>query len=438
MLSKGDVIRQSLAATRAKRKHQTCHVYELKVLKRSLSALIIEQLQQLFLEGKWFYNHILAHPDVFTVDDRVKKVTVKVGDYFETRSLKHLSSQMKQGIVARIHASLKSLATKKKNGEKVGQLKFIRSFRAIPLKQYGNTYRLEQNGSYVKLQRFKPMLKLKGFTQIPRNVEFANAVFIKKHGDYFLKVTVFEPKSPVLPPFKAIGIDCGIKTQLAFSNGILVAYELPEKEKRKLRHLYKKFSRKRKGSHNWHKALRKIEKQFAHLTNIKADIRNKIVSYLKKEYQIVCFQQENLKIWQRIYGKQLLDTSLGGILSALKERVFLPSEVDRFYPSTQLCCACSHQQKLARSDRTYVCPACGLFLDRDVNAAKNVVAEGLFSLFDDCYASPLGSGRPEFTPVEIETSTETASMLFSFNTIPYVRASLIVESGIEALSLITG
>ena len=92
-------------------------------------------LRQLFLDAKWFYNWVVSQSDVFHVDMKVRKVPVKVGDLFEERPLRCLSSQMKKGVATRVGRSVNALATKKRTGQKVRRLKFKRSVMAIPLKQ---------------------------------------------------------------------------------------------------------------------------------------------------------------------------------------------------------------------------------------------------------------------------------------------------------------
>ena len=80
-------------------------------------------------------------------------------------------------------------------------------------------------------------------------------------------------------------------------------------------------------------------------------------------------------------GKATLDNGYGMFLTMLERKltnmgkVFL--KVDKWFPSSQLCCCCGHKQKLSLSDRVFVCPECGLKIDRDLNAAINIKNEGL-------------------------------------------------------------
>lgn len=156
------------------------------------------------------------------------------------------------------------------------------------------------------------------------------------------------------------------------------------------------------------------------MTNIKTDIRNKLVAYLKPHYQTVCFQDENIRAWERIWGRKMYDTALGGVIRILKERIHTPIEVDRFFASMQLCSRCGTHQSMSLADRTYACSTCGLLRDRDVNSAINILLEGL--------AHYGGTGRTDIN-MPVETSTTTVAMVKYFATIPYVTASRVVETG---------
>ncbi len=426
-------IRSSLKATREKRKHQKCRVFELKITKNKLSKTASTHMSRLFLEAKWFYNWILAQPDVFNVDTRIKNVPVKCGEKFEERPFHCLSSQMKQALLSRVHSSIRTLVALKAKGKKIGGLKFKRSVKAIPLKQHGITYKFTNNGKRFSCQLLKRPVRIRGYSQLPAGAELANAVLLKRGGDYYLKLTVFVNKKAAKETgrrvTRSIGVDPGIKYQIVFSNGIRVEYRVPVSKHRKLRRLYRKFSRKKKGSRNRYKAKLKLIREFQRLTNIKRDIINKLVAFTTAHYDIVCYQKENLKGWQRLWGARMLDTALGSFLKALSERAGTASEVDRFYPSTQLCSTpgCPHKQKMPLDARVYHCPICGSVLDRDYNASCNIEQEGLLPL--TAKMSILGEEHHRSHACGDLSSTLAQQMADYFNTIPRVFASQVNESG---------
>jgi Putative transposase DNA-binding domain. len=162
----------------------------------------------------------------------------------------------------------------------------------------------------------------------------------------------------------------------------------------------------------------KLDKEYEKGTNIKQDIKNKIVSILKDKYGTVCVQDESIKAWQRIWGKKILTTSIGGIISTLKKKVHTLIEVPKNFPSTKTCSKCGNIQEVALDERVYICKKCSNVMDRDHNSADTIEDEGLKSV---------GAVRIELTPVEIETNT--LMFLRYFNSIPYVKASSVKEAG---------
>uniref|UniRef100_A0A6H1ZK27 Putative transposase n=1 Tax=viral metagenome TaxID=1070528 RepID=A0A6H1ZK27_9ZZZZ len=418
MITKNETIKATLKATKAKRKTQTCRVYEIKIDKSHLNQATQEHLNRLFLEAKWFYNHILSQHKIFGMDDKVHEVPVKVKDIFEIRDLRCLSSQMRQGILSRTQDNIRGLSERKKKGYKIGKLKYKSEVQSIPLKQFGNTFKILDT-KYISIQGLNQKLKVIGLKQIPEGADIANGTLIHRNGDYYLSVTTYQKKvEQQAPAIGSIGIDFGLSKQLMYSNGTSIQYSIPISPK--LRKLARRLSKQKLHSKNWNKTRTKLNKEYEKTTNIKQDIKNKVVSFLKDKYGTVCFQDENIKAWQRIWGRKILSTSIGGIISTLKKKVHTPIEVNRMYPSTKTCSKCGNIQEIALDERVYVCKNenCGNIMDRDHNSGINIENEGL---------KQVGTVRIELTPVEIEANT--LMFLRYFNSIPYVKASSVYESG---------
>jgi putative transposase len=365
---------------------------------------------------------VLANGNVFEAGYKIDSVRVKAKDGFETREIRYLSSQMKQELIDRMRDNLRSLSRLKKKGHKVGALKFKSEINCIPLKQHAITYRILDK-HYVHIQGIKQRLKVRGIFQIPAKAELASALLIRKHGDYYLHVTTYQTKPSVekrkeaLEDERSVGIDLGIKNQLTLSNGIRINYEVPVTIQ--MKKLCKKLSRKKYHSHNWWKAKTRLDKPYAGTTRIKKDIQNKLVHEVTQQFRTICYQEDAIKAWQRIWGRRVLNTSLGGIISALEKKAHTPRRVNSFAPTTQKCSRCNARNQVTLADRSYACAYCGLVMDRDLNSAKNIEKEG--------------GGVPmvhrELTPAD----TLASALLEYFNSIPYVRASMVVETGSPAL-----
>jgi putative transposase len=415
MSDKSEAIKATLKATKTKRKTQTCRVYETKIDISHLNHATQEHLNRLFLEAKWLYNHVLSQQNIFEMDDKIHEVPVKVKDIFEIRDLRCLSSQMRQSIISRAQDNIAGLSELKKKGHKIGKLKYKSEVQSIPLKQFGNTFKI-LDSKYIAVQGIKQKLKVIGLKQIPEGADIANATLIHKNGNYYLSITTYQEKTEQVPAVESVGIDFGLSKQLTLSNGIAIQYTVPVSPK--LRRIARKLSNQELHSKNWNKTRIKLNKEYEKATNIKEDIKNKVVSYLKTKYGTVCFQDENIKAWQRIWGRKILTTSIGGIISTLKQKVHTPIEVNRMYPSTKTCSKCGNIQDIALDERVYVCKKCNNVMDRDHNSGINIENEGL---------KAVGAVRIELTPVEIESNT--LMFLRYFNSIPHIKASSVYESG---------
>jgi transposase len=396
-LAKKSRIKKTLQETKTRRASMTCKVIECKVDKSTVSKATVDCLDKLFLESKWLYNAILSSDNINDYDTKVTEVPVKVQDKFEDRALTNISSQMKQGIKARIFSSLSTLSALKAKGHKVGKLKFRSEVKCIPLKQHNNTFTILKQSKRIKIQGIKRPLKVNGLDQLPKVYEVGNANLIKTGNDFYVKITIFIPREIRNVPDKSIGIDFGCTTQLTLSNGEKIVYQVPVS--RRLRKLDQRLSRKIKNSKNRNKNLVLREKEYSNLTNKRKEIKNQIVSKLVKNYQNIIFQDESIESWKiNGHGKKVQFSAMGGIISALRSKAVTPIVVEKYYPSTQLCSRCGSRQKIGERIRTYLCPSCGITIDRDINAAINIEIEGL-------RIQKIPRESREFKPVEIKTSS---------------------------------
>lgn len=367
---------QTRKKTKIKRQSQTCKVFEIKIDNSHLSKNTIKHLNSLFVEAKWFYNYCLALDDVNEADTKAKLVPVKVENEFENRTFSALTAQMKQSIKTRLFNSMSSLKALKRKGHRIGKLKFKSLINSIPLKQYEKTFYLDKEKSRVRIQGMKNWMRANGLEQISDNVDIACSALVRKGDDFFLHITTFESRKEKEVPNSSIGIDFGCETQLAFSDGTKIKFQVPISQR--LRRLDRKIMRKsRKRSNNKRKDQLKRYKEYQHLTNKKRDIRHKVVSAITKNFKYVCFQDESIHEWSsRGHGKKIQNSAIGGIIADLKHKSHTPLEVDKFFPSTQLCPSCGERNKLELNDRVYECD-CGYVCDRDIKSALCIKVEGL-------------------------------------------------------------
>jgi transposase len=376
-MTKIEKIKQSLQQTREKRKSQICKVYELKFDKSKLSKEKLNFLNMLFVEAKWLYNYQLASNNIFEFSDKIKEVEVLNKDkQIEKKELKYLSSQMKQSLIKRIKQNIINLSKSKKKGNIIGRLKFKSRINSIPLKQFKHTYDIINNKT-IRLQGFKKHFKILGFNQTPINTEFANATLVRKCNNYYLKITCFLPKKEKVKTYKNIGLDFGIKDNIVDSKGNKYNFQFLETDK--LKKASRKLQKAKLGSNNRYKLKNKLAKEYEKIFNKKKDAKNKFISKLVNENDVICIQDEQIHNWAKSkmkgFGRRIQFGIMGGIIFDLKKK----SEtvvIDKFFPSTKLCPSCGALNKHNLEERIYNCE-CGYSQDRDIHSAKNILNQGL-------------------------------------------------------------
>ncbi len=196
---KNERIREKRRETLERRRtQQEARTYGLKLDRSKASKSRLTLLRRIFLEAKWFTNHVIARGITTLESDKdykVDRVPVKVGEAFEERELLILSSQMKQAVIKRLQDSLSALAQQKRKGMKVGRIRFVRRVRSIPLMQYRNTYNVDVERERVRIQNLGEF-RVSGLDQIPEGAELATANLIERNGDYYLHVTAYVTKTP--------------------------------------------------------------------------------------------------------------------------------------------------------------------------------------------------------------------------------------------------
>lgn len=210
-------------------------------------------------------------------------------------------------------------------------------------------------------------------------------------GKYFVTVCCTDvPKLQLLKTSKVVGIDLGIKTEIVCSNERI--FESPKaygKAQHKLAREQRKLSRKQKGSANYAKQKRKVALCHEKIANQRKDFTNKATTALVNENQVICAETLNVKgmVKNRRLAKSVADAAFGEILRQLaykcewRGRKFV--QVSMWYPSSKTCSCCGHIQNMPLQKRTYRCPSCGMVMNRDLNAAKNILTEGLRMLGQD-------------------------------------------------------
>ena len=188
---------------------------------------------------------------------------------------------------------------------------------------------------------------------------------------------------PIAP--NQIGIDLGITSLVALSNGEKVANPKGFKAKRqKLRKAAKALSRKQKGSSNRQKARLKVARVHQEISDVRQDFLHKLTTQLVRENQTIAIEDLTVKnmVKNRKLSLAISDASWGELVRQLTYKCDWYGrtliKIDRWFPSSKRCGHCGYiVEKLPLNIREWDCPSCGMKHDRDINAAKNILAAGL-------------------------------------------------------------
>ena len=368
-----------MTATREKRNGQRCRVFEAKITKGKLSREKEEHLCRLFLEGKWLWNHTVSSGDIFGVDRSPKAVMVKTPLGTELRPLTALGSQMKQDIVDSVGSSVKGLAAKKSNGDKVGRVGFRKYCNSIPLRQYGVTYRIDFTNNTISIQGLRKPIKVHGLGQIPENADIANARLVRKPSGLYFHITTYSEEEERKPTSNTGACDFGIGKNFVFDNGREVDICVPESMK--LKHDQRKMNRlhmKNGKTKNHIKRVEQIRKGYEKASNRKNDMANKLVHEILEKYDLFAIQDEMISSWHSgLFGRGVQHSAMGRVKAKLKDspRTIV---VPRSFPSTQRCPVCGEDTYHPLSKRDYDCAYCGYHHDnRDRKSASMILMEAL-------------------------------------------------------------
>ena len=394
-LAKNQAIAEAQKATRAKRSMQICKSRKIKIQSNKLNKLEANHLRLLFLEAKWFYNHLLAdHRRICRESVKLKSVPVKLPDgSYDERELAHISSQMKQSIIDNMISSFKALATLKKRGiQNPGALRFKSELKTIELSQYGMTYRIDFNHKLLYIQGLKSGLKVNGLEQITKlkeehgDVDITSAQLVNRPDGIFLKLSCYVIDNKKRIP-EVVGIDMGLGKHITMSNNLSFRFRVDETKM--LTNLQQKLSRKKgaqKGeakSKNFKKIKRKISGEHQKIVNKRTNAINHIVSLID-EYEFIAMQDEQIARWakkkRKKRNKEIYHSGMGAIKSRLQSLESSRVDVlDKFKPTTQSCSKCHTLNQISETTRVYHCRACGLTIDRDKNSTLDMIIMSKFS-----------------------------------------------------------
>ncbi len=250
------------------------------------------------------------------------------------------------------------------------------------------------NGKFIKLPKLKNLVKVKRHRKLKGIIKSAT---ISKHssGKYYVSLLCMAEISNLAKTHNAIGIDLGISDFAILSDGRKVdnnkfTSKMEKKLKREQRKLSRRglWAKKRKISlfeaKNYQKQKRKVARLYEKVMNQRHDFLNKLSTEIIKNHDIICIEDLNIKGMLRNHklAKSISDVSWSSFVTKLEYKADWYGreviKIDKWYPSSQICSKCEQQDgKKPLQIRKWTCPICHTHHDRDTNASKNILTEGL-------------------------------------------------------------
>ena len=267
-----------------------------------------------------------------------------------------------------------------KEGGKPGFPRFKSKKRGIGRFRLTGTIKVfERHVQLPRLGRIR--LKERGYLPFDNpKVHILSATISERAGRWYVSLQVEEEIEDKRPPQETGGVDVGLSALATVSDG--ETFDNPRAlvgAEQKLRRLQRAVSRKKKGSKNRRKAVRKLARAHARVANIRENVLHEISSAIAKRFGIVGMEDLNVEGMgrNRCLAKALKDAALAELRRQVEYKIVWNGArvvlADRFFPSSKRCSRCKAvKEHLELSERIFRCESCGLEIDRDLNAALNL------------------------------------------------------------------
>ncbi|EDZ65517.1 transposase, IS605 family [Nitrosococcus oceani AFC27] len=238
--------------------------------------------------------------------------------------------------------------------------------------------KFEVKGRKLRIEKLKtliPMRQRLRFEGTPKQVAMS-----KQAGKYFASVLVdttdYKDYSQNRSP--SVGVDFGVKSLAVTSdNEVIPSNNKLKKSLKKLKHLSRSLSRKRKGSNRRAIAKQRLAKLHYRIAQQRKAVLHELSHSLTANYDRIAIEDLNVKgmVRNRTLARSIADAGFGMLRQLIEYKAFLRGctveLVDRFFPSSRMCSGCGQLHDITLADRALACD-CGLTIDRDLNAAINL------------------------------------------------------------------
>ena len=338
--------------------------------------------------SRFVYNHFLAlRIKEYTTNQKTvsynetSSLLTQLKKEEETKWLNEVSAVALQQSLQNLQEAYNNFFKGLKKKQKVGFPRFKKKSNRNSIKLTKGAFKYKNNQFFIP--KSKTPLNIRWSRQLPSKDISSITISLTPSGKWFISILVEDPNDYTLSLCdKVLGIDLGIETFATLSTGEKVKMPDLKPHYKKLKKLQRKHAKK-KGKSNRNKARIKVARQHEKISNIREDFHHKLSTRLIHENQVVVMEDLNVSgmVRNRKLARAISYQGWSQFVTFLKYKATMYGrelmQVDRFYPSSKTCSSCGTiQSSLLLNIREWTCDACGTTHDRDINAAKNLMALG--------------------------------------------------------------